>query len=322
MITRETLRSCYLAVLGRLPESAAIEEEKIRWTPDLQALVSDHIASDEFQARLPRPLRASYEHEAPEIEVDGSAAEMQALFERLRQQWQAMGESEPYWSVLTHDEYRTENLDTEARARFFASGLEHAHLLDLFASRCQVGFRAGTCVELGCGVGRVTQHLAGRFEKVIAIDISEGNLREARAMAKERGLTNIEFVLMGSPRELEQLPEFDVLYSIMVFQHNPPPVQKYQLDLLFSKLRRKGAFFVQLQTHAPGYRFRIEEHLAAPLDVMDMHSLPMHEVLALARKHRLPVHEVQADYFTGRFGSFTFFGSGPARRPLLSRLFG
>jgi len=55
---------------------------------------------------------------------------------------------------------------------------------------------------------------------------------------------------------------------------------------------------------------------------MDMHSLPMNEVLGLIRKHRLPIFEVTADFYTGRFGSYTFFGGGRPKRPGLARLFG
>jgi 2-polyprenyl-3-methyl-5-hydroxy-6-metoxy-1,4-benzoquinol methylase len=322
MIDRDVIRSCYRAVLGRMPESEAIEAEKALWSPDLESLLADLLASSEFQNRIAGGLRRAYEAPPSDIEVDMTPVQRDALFDRLRRQWQAMGETEPYWSVITFDEFRTENLDPETKSRFFASGSEHGHLLDLFAQRCGTSFRDELCVEIGCGVGRVTKHLAGRFRKVIAIDISEGNLREARAMAAQERLTNIDFQLLSSPGELERLPDFDVLYSTMVFQHNPPPVQKYQLDVLLGKIRTKGAFFFQAQTVSPGYRFRIEEHLRAPLETMDMHCLPMHEILALIRKHRLPIHEVAADYFTGLHGSYTFFGGGRPKRRGLSRLFG
>lgn len=322
MIDRDVIRSCYRALLGRMPESEAVEAEKARWSPDLEALLSDLLASDEFQRRIAGGLRKAYEAPRADIEVDMTPAQRDALFHRLRQQWQSMGESEPYWSVITHEAYRTENLDSEGKRKFYASGSEHGHLLDLFAERCDITFRRDVCVEIGCGVGRVTRHLAGRFRKVIAIDISEGNLREARAMAEREQLANIEFVLLASPAELEQLPDYDVLYSTMVFQHNPPPVQKYQLDVLLGKIRIKGAFFVQAQTISPGYAFSIADYLCSPIETMDMHCLPMHEILALIRKHRLPLYEVAADYFTGFHGSYTFFGGGRPRRRGWARLFG
>ena len=41
---------------------------------------------------------------------------------------------------------------------------------------------------------------------------------------------------------------------------------------------------------------------------MDVHSLPMHEVLRLIEKHGLSIREVAIDGWTGRYGSHTFFG--------------
>ncbi len=322
MIDRDMLRSAYRAVLGREPESPEVEADKLKWTPDLQHLIGDLIASREFQGRVPRGLYDAYDHPAARIDVDVTPGELEALFARLRGQWEAMGQSDPYWSVLTHEQYRNANLTPEALDDLYATGAEDLERLDAFCSRNQWEPRAGICVELGCGVGRVTRHLATRFDRVIGVDISEGNLSQARAMAERLGLTNIEFVHLRTPTDLARLPDFDLLYSTMVFQHNPPPVQKYQLDLLLGKIRRKGAFLFQLQTYEEGYSFSIKEFLASGVGAMDMHALPMHEVLGLIRKHRLPVFEVTADFYTGRFGSYTFFGGGRPKRRFLARLFG
>jgi SAM-dependent methyltransferase len=265
-------------------------------------------------------LVEAYFHARPPIEVTVPPERLQALFDRLRRQWAALGDSEPFWSVLTHDEYREANMDAAAMARFYDTGAEHAALVEVLCERDRVEIRRGVCVELGCGVGRVTRHLAARFDKVIAIDISEGNLRQCRAMAERAGLTNIECVLLASPgqlsRQLRGWGGMDFFYSVITLQHSQPPVQAYMLDILLSRLRRGGGFLFQTQTYYPGYRFSAEEHLASHVDAMDMHSLPMHEVLRLIEKHGHAVREVIEDMWTGRPGSHTFFGQARARRKL------
>src|SRR6185312_16344062 len=97
-----------------------------------------------------------------------------------------------------------------------------------------------TCFELGCGVGRLTVWLAKSFKKVIAADISQPHLHLAREAAAERGINNIKFQLLNKISEIERLPRFDCFVSIIVLQHNPPPVIGYMLKILFEKLKPGG----------------------------------------------------------------------------------
>jgi SAM-dependent methyltransferase len=320
---RELVEACYRAILGRPPEDDAAVERKLA-AGGLEDIIREFVESDEFLAARSTPmpdLRDQYFFPAAQIAVDATPAQLKALFARVQLQWQALGEREPFWSVITRNEYKLEQFDDGTRARFFASGAEHAALVDIFCERNAVKVNRGVCVELGCGVGRVTRHLAASFDKVLAIDISEGNLAECRKMAEAHGLANVETRLLLSPEDLKDLPPIDFFYSMIVLQHDPPPVQKYILDILFGKIAEGGGFLFQAQTYAPFDSFSVEDYLAGPLHTMDMHSLPMHEILRLAEKDGLSIREVLPDNWTGRFGSHTFFGvnervakaSSPAR---------
>jgi len=265
------------------------------------------------QGATPAEIDAHYFHATRRIDVDATPEQMKALFDRLQDQWQMLGSDEPFWSVLTHEDYKRANLDDRKRAEFYATGYQHAQLVELLCERTNTQIHKGVCVELGCGVGRITQHLARIFDHVIAIDISEGNLAECRLMAETEGLTNVETFLLRSVSDLKSLPDFEFLFSLIVLQHDPPPVQKFILDLLFGKISKGGGFLVQTQTFDPDYQFELENYLAsAPSANMEMHSLPMHQIMALAEKHRLTVREVLTDNITGRFGSHTFFASAEA----------
>jgi SAM-dependent methyltransferase len=321
-VNKELVEACYRVILGRNPENSAVVAEKIEHCSSSEALIRDFLSSAEFRARAPRTIAENYLHAPPRIDVNVSAAQSTALFRVLQNQWNKLGREEPFWSILTHDEYRSVNIDDAAIAEFYETGAQHAALIDLFCARNQVEVRRGVCLELGCGVGRVTKHLSERFEKVIALDISEGNLRQFRAMAESASLSNVECALLESPEQIEKLPEFDFFYSTIVLQHNPPPIQKLQLDQLLGKLRVGGGFLFQTQTYYPGYKFIVDEYLASAVEIMDMHSLPMHEVLRVIEKHGHKLREVAADMWTGRTGSHTFFGVARAReRGVLARLF-
>src|SRR5690348_17421746 len=45
--------------------------------------------------------------------------------------------------------------------------------LDSLFSRLGDDPRGGTCVEVGCGFGRMTAPLAERFDRVVALDVSD-----------------------------------------------------------------------------------------------------------------------------------------------------
>src|ERR687887_845859 len=55
----------------------------------------------------------------------------------------------------------------------------------------------GTCVEVGCGPGRMTGDLAARFDHVAAVDVSPAMLERARA-AVSAG--NVDFRLVSGER--------------------------------------------------------------------------------------------------------------------------
>lgn len=83
-------------------------------------------------------------------------------------------------------------------------------------------------VELGCGAGRMTRSFAGRFERVLALDISSEMLNRARSLQPLAG--NVEWVLSNGA-DLSSVPNgsVDFVFSYLVLQHLPHEelVRKY-----------------------------------------------------------------------------------------------
>ncbi len=81
-------------------------------------------------------------------------------------------------------------------------------------------------LDVGCGPGTITADLAELVApgKVVALDSDAGVLARAEALASERGLTNVEF-LVGDVHALA-FPEgyFDVVHAHQVLQHVGDPV--------------------------------------------------------------------------------------------------
>lgn len=80
------------------------------------------------------------------------------------------------------------------------------------------GAPRGRILEIGCGAGRMTQHLADEFAEVVALDCTAAVLTELRTRLGDRpGITAVE----GSEATLRDLPDgsFDAVLSYVVFQH-------------------------------------------------------------------------------------------------------
>lgn len=307
-IDPEMVAACYRVLLGREPETAAVINPKLG-LGGYDAVLIDFVRSSEFGRRTTEFFRNQYGAPLDGVDVQVSPDQLARMFERIRAEWARLGDVDPYWSVLTDDAFRGARLDEDLRDQFYASGAEVAALIDTVAARCGVDIdREGVCLEFGCGVGRVTLHLARRFRRVVAVDISAGNLALCREMLAARGVDNVEVVQIGSPEDVRALPHFDFLASTIVLQHNPPPVQHFLLDILLKKISAFGGFLVQLPTHTPGYAFRADDYLASAVEEMELHSLPMADVFRLLAKHRLQPLEVLMDGWTGVYGSHTFFG--------------
>lgn len=77
-------------------------------------------------------------------------------------------------------------------------------------------------VEIGCGVGRLTRHLAARAAEVVAIDVSGRMLAIARK--QNPGLPNVRW-LLGDGQSLVGVEDAsaDLCLSTVVFQHIPDP---------------------------------------------------------------------------------------------------
>jgi 2-polyprenyl-3-methyl-5-hydroxy-6-metoxy-1,4-benzoquinol methylase len=311
-ISADAVRMAYRLFLDREPESSEAVQEKVESIKNYQDLRNGFLASAEFQTLYPSistAIQSNYWTAPAPIEVDVPPATLNHLLARLRNQWRELGEKEPYWSVLTHEDYLAKNLDVDKISQFYETGSHSARLIELFEQRTDTRANRGTCLELGCGVGRVTLHLAKRFKRVIASDISAGNLALCKRQMEQTGTSNVETVLLDSPVALASLGKFDFFFSIIVLQHNPPPIQKLFLESALRQIKPGGACLFQTVGSLPNYTFSAEQFLKNDQQAMDLHCLPKPVVMRLIHDCGLTVRDVELDPWVGCFGSYTYFAT-------------
>jgi 2-polyprenyl-3-methyl-5-hydroxy-6-metoxy-1,4-benzoquinol methylase len=250
-------------------------------------------------------------------QVEMSEAEHASLFGRIQKQWTSYGESEPYASVLSSEQFLKENI-SENMHLLENSGNEVLRRLTVLAERNQVKITSGKCLELGCGVGRITKPLSKMFENVVAADISSSNLSVCKNYLNDANIQNVETLLLQSPEQIGQIEKIDVFVSIIVLQHNPPPVQYYLLDKILKNINSGGVAFFQTATFNPAYGYKVDYHLGMDTQAFEswsLHCLPMKYILQLLRRHGLEIIEVVEDGQSGglqnRFHSHSFFAMKP-----------
>lgn len=163
--------------------------------------------------------------------------------------WERFGATDPYFAVLTDPKFRRGRIDDEARDEFFASGDHQIEdLFQVIRGSVDSSFAPRRALEFGCGVGRLLIPLSRRVDSVVGIDVSASMLEEARKNCAARSVSNVELAL--SDDALSQVHgEFDLVYSLIVFQHIPPRRGEVILERLLSHLRA-GAVAVLHFTYA------------------------------------------------------------------------
>src|SRR5713101_3153881 len=221
MVNTEDVRAAYRLILGRDPENEEVLEDHALKARSLEDLVKAFLCSPEFRdircaQSAPKPL----DWPPIEVEVDADNTQLSSMMTHIQANWHQLGLSDPHWSVITHDSFRSSNI-SDTVIQFYEGGKHDVERLQRIAERSGIGLTRFTrCFELGCGVGRVTIWLAGLFERV------------------ERG--NVDLVHLDSLSAFESLPEFDLFFSVIVLQHNPPPLIAALLKTALNKLRPGG----------------------------------------------------------------------------------
>jgi SAM-dependent methyltransferase len=229
----------------------------------------------------------------------------QSQLHHLRDSWNAFGEQDPLWAVLTERDRRGGRWSVE---EFFATGRrEIADVLRLADSLGRPTDR-NDALDFGCGAGRLTQALADSFGSAVGVDISRSMLAAAE---KYNTHPNCRFVLNERPDlSVFDAASFDLVYSTIVLQHIPPPMALGYLAE-FARVLRPGGLAVFTLPSGPSnslvgrlYRIAPEALVAAYKKRfwgadMQMHGVAMEELVPRLTGLGLRIERVEPDTSPG-----------------------
>lgn len=313
MISRDDVIAAYRLFLAREPENQDVVKAAVERYAHLEQLSDAFIHSDEFASRIaPLILARRFPWDLDRgprlIEVGCAATALRELLLRIEQTWTKLGKEDPYWSVLTNDAFKHDNFLANEE-RFWDSGQHDVLRFRRWLERNKLTVSSdASCLEYGCGTGRVTRWLAPHFRSVTACDISEAHLRLARSAVPAKAEAHIEFLRISRLATLDELPPFDVLFSVIVLQHNPPPIIAYILDKLLARLRPGGIAYFQVPTFIAGYSFSVEEYLrpgSGHGETMEMHVIPQQFVFQTAARNACIPVEIEPDNMAGSLNAIS-----------------
>ena len=159
--------------------------------------------------------------------------------------WEYFGRTDPYFGVLTQSAYKIGEITEAARKEFFETGRRYVEFaLGVAHDYLDPSFRPTRALDFGCGVGRLAIPLARICQSVVGVDVSEPMLAEARRNSLELGAHNISFV-SGNDSLSAISGDFDLVNSLIVFQHIPPPRGEAILKKILGRLRDGGIGILQ-----------------------------------------------------------------------------
>lgn len=160
----------------------------------------------------------------------------------LRRNWNILAETDAMWAVLTDPKKASRQWDADT---FLATGeREVERVLDRVASKGVGVDMTGEALDFGCGAGRLTQALAGRFARAHGVDIAEAMVEAARAISRRSNA--MYHVNAAADLSLFDYAAFAFVYTSIVLQHMEPPYMERYVAEFLRVLRPGGVLVFQV----------------------------------------------------------------------------
>jgi SAM-dependent methyltransferase len=172
--------------------------------------------------------------------------------------WAKLATEDPFWAVLSRDDFRGETLPKDKLDAFFQTGeTQIAGLMGFIKKHLKADFRPARSLDFGCGVGRLLVPIARLSAEAVGVDVAPGMLELCRKFLADRNISNVTLI-QNDDALSEVSGDFDFVNSQIVLQHIPPERGYYVIERLIKLLKLGGVGSVQV-TYAKARRFLVHE---------------------------------------------------------------
>ncbi len=160
----------------------------------------------------------------------------------LKDHWDELGKIDPLEAILDRSGKRDRPWDAE---EFFATGEREIDDALKSIKELNIAIPFQKALDFGCGVGRLTQALAGRFHEVFGVDIAPSMIELANQY--NRHAENCHYVL-NTRDDLSGFSDASVnfIYSVITLQHMHPRFSKKYLKEFLRILAPGGVSIFQI----------------------------------------------------------------------------
>jgi SAM-dependent methyltransferase len=200
-----------------------------------------------------RPIRYSRGgHILIAIDDGCQSRESSIDLDTLQQTWNQFGLQCPMWAILSEPDKREKGWEC---AEFFANGEAQVAQTEEYLARLGMMPQRGRALDFGCGIGRLTQALARRYERVDGVDIAPSMIAQAQVYNRH-GARCRYHVNCANDLALFTDESFDLVYSWITLQHMPPRLVAAYLAEFWRVLAPGGVLLFHI-TSAASWLLRV-----------------------------------------------------------------
>jgi SAM-dependent methyltransferase len=160
----------------------------------------------------------------------------------LQRHWNAFGETDPLWAIITHPDKRHGKWDV---GEFFALGRAEIRNIWDYLEKLGFPFPRAKALDFGCGAGRLTQALCEHFDECHGVDIAPSMVKLARQHNKFGDRCHYH---LNERDDLAIFPDdtFSFIYSNIALQHMRPEYSRRYIKEFLRILEPGGLILFHL----------------------------------------------------------------------------
>lgn len=225
------------------------------------------------------------------------------------------------WAILTDPSKRGNRWSPE---EFFESGRQDIKTILERLKSAGLPIAFGRALDFGCGIGRLTQALAEKFELVDGVDISDSMIDHAIKLNRFPDRVRYHLNKRG---DLSLFPsnQYDFIFTLICLQHMPRSLQRAYISEFIRLLKPGGGVLYFQAIHGYGWRacvpdwsadlYRKFKHKGQPH--IPLYGIPIEEARQQIRRAGGKVEKYDCPGFhdcKSRFKQDEYFVKKPASR--------
>jgi SAM-dependent methyltransferase len=211
----------------------------------------------------------------------------------VQRYWDRQAHADPMWAILTDPAKAGGRWDRDA---FFATGTREIGVVMEQAAVWGTPASRRSALDFGCGIGRLTQALAGHFDHVYGVDISAKMIELAGENNHQGARCEYVWNPGGDLRKFAD-GSLDMIYSWITLQHMRPRYARRYMREFLRVLAPGGLLLFQYPSKPIHFGLRVarwKAFMSRPRP-MYMNGMDREEVVALLERGGARVLDVQQD---------------------------